>query len=217
MKAITLIILILVSSLFTFIIGSILINKLLDKDPTKNDAAVVVETDTNKIDSHSISADANNNNQELLNVTPMPKKEVLSLKDEQPVEDINTKEIDPITPTKTPTKKPTPKISPTISISIPSFTSEQIYNLINSYSGKYGVDPNVIRHVALCESGFNPMAKNWIYGGLFQFSPTTWESWRRKMNQDTNTDLRYHAEEAIETATYAISLNKGSMWPNCMP
>lgn len=120
------------------------------------------------------------------------------------------------TPTPTPTKKPTPKPTPTPKPQ-PKFTSEQIYHFTDQYGILYAVDPNVIRHVALCESGFNPSARNWIYAGLFQFDTNTWIFYRQKMGLDADPDLRYHAEEAVRTATYIFHLGKTSLWPNCYP
>ncbi len=118
------------------------------------------------------------------------------------------------TPTITPrpTKKPTPTPKPQ-----PEFTSEQIYNLINRYSSEKGVDPNVIRHIAVCESGFNPKAKNYIYGGLFQYAPATWRNFRKIMGENPDTDLRFNAEEAIKTTVYIVSLGRLYHWPNCSP
>lgn len=117
----------------------------------------------------------------------------------------------------TSTVAPIPTVVPTFAVTQIKATSEQINGFINSFGAEYKVDPNVIRHVALCESGFNPNAKNLTYGGLFQFSPTTWSSWRNKMQEDANTELRFNAEEAVQTAAFVLSLGKGSIWPNCMP
>lgn len=116
------------------------------------------------------------------------------------------------TPTSSPTQAPTPMVKPQ-----PVFTSEQIYGFTNYYGILYAVDPNIIRHVAICESGFNPSAKYLKYAGLFQFDTLTWQTYRVKMGLDADPDLRYHAEEAVRTATYIFSLGKTSLWPNCYP
>ena len=64
-------------------------------------------------------------------------------------------------PTPTPKPKPTPTIKPTPTPKPqPKYTSEQIYGFTERFGGQYGVDPNVLRHVALCESGFRPEARN---------------------------------------------------------
>src|SRR4030042_5961889 len=120
------------------------------------------------------------------------------------------------TPTLKPTPKPTPVRTPT-PIPQPKFSSEQINEFINRFASQYGVDPNVIRHIALCESGFNPSAIHLSYYGLFQFAPTTWKNIRKEIGEDTNTDLRLNAEEAVQTAAYAISVGKKGIWPNCYP
>jgi soluble lytic murein transglycosylase-like protein len=115
-------------------------------------------------------------------------------------------------PTPKPTKKPTPTPKPQ-----PEFTAEQIYHLIDKYSAQRGVNPNVIRYIAICESGFNPKAKNYIYGGLFQYAPATWKSYRKMMGENPDPDLIYNAEEAIKTTVYIVSLGRLYHWPNCTP
>jgi hypothetical protein len=133
-----------------------------------------------------------------------------------------------ITPTETPTMTPTPTPSPIITpkptpvktptpVPQPKYSSEEINEFINRFSSQYSVDPNVIRHIALCESGFNPSAIHLSYYGLFQFGPTTWKNIRKEFGEDTNTDLRLNAEEAVQTAAYAVSVGKKGIWPNCYP
>lgn len=119
-------------------------------------------------------------------------------------------------PSPLPTTKPTPKPTKT-PIPQPVFSSQEINGFIDKYAGIYGVDPNVLRHMALCESGFNPMAKKLSYQGLFQFGPATWSNLRIQMNENPNTDLRLNAMEAVKTTAYAIKNGKFSLWPNCKP
>ena len=121
-------------------------------------------------------------------------------------------------PTPSATPKPTPAktLAPT-PVPVPKFTSQQINEFIDRFAGQYGVDPNVIRHIALCESGFNPGAINYVYKGLFQFGSSTWQNIRRKMGEDISADLRVNAEEAVQTAAYAISHGNISIWPHCNP
>lgn len=111
-------------------------------------------------------------------------------------------------PTPVPTKKPTPVPQPIV-------TSTEINGFINRFSSQYSVDPNFVRHVALCESGFNPKAVNGPYVGLFQFEATTWKNIRLEIGEDTNIDLRANAEEAVQTAAYALSKGKNTIWPHC--
>jgi len=116
-----------------------------------------------------------------------------------------------LSPTPRPTAQPVTRNTP------PAISSQEINGFIDRFSGQYGVDPNVIRHIAICESGFNPSAKKLSYSGLFQFGPTTWENLRIKMGEDENPDLRLNVEEAVQTAAYAVSIKDQSIWPHCYP
>jgi hypothetical protein len=120
------------------------------------------------------------------------------------------------TPTSHPTSVPTQVPAPT-PILQPKFTSQEIQEFIERFAGQYGVDANVLRHIAVCESGFNPDAVNEPYGGLYQFSPVTWKVNRELFGEDTNPDLRFNAEEAVQTAAYMISQGRHDIWPNCYP
>lgn len=125
------------------------------------------------------------------------------------------------TPTLVPTPKPLAMPKPTAQagtpVPQPTFTSQQINGLIDRFAGQYGVDPNVIRHIAICESGFNPFARNYIYTGLFQFGPITWQNIRVKMGEDNDIGLRLNAEDEVQTAAYAISIGDKTIWPHCYP
>lgn len=120
------------------------------------------------------------------------------------------------TPTPTPSPSATPIKTPTPTPR-PLFTSEQINGFIDRFGAQYGVDPNVLRYIALCESGFNQFAYNAGYAGLFQFGPATWKGLRAEIGEDTNADLRFNAEEAAQTAAFALSKGKAGIWPNCRP
>lgn len=127
-----------------------------------------------------------------------------------------------VSPTLIPTPTPTLEPKPT-KIPMPTpkpqakYSSEEIYNMINQYAGEKGVNPNVIRHIAICETGFRPEARNGIYAGLFQYDAPTWSSFRKIMGADADPDLRYDAREAIKTTVYLVSLGKQYLWPNCHP
>lgn len=108
-----------------------------------------------------------------------------------------------------PSAQPTPTIPPASSLEVNGF--------IDRFSAQYGVDPNILRHIAICESGFASNAKNGPYIGLFQFGEITWKNIRKEFGEDTNPDLRYSAEESVQTASYALSHGKGGIWPNCQP
>lgn len=120
------------------------------------------------------------------------------------------------TPTLVPTPKPTPVKTPT-PVPQPKFSSQQINGFIDRFAGQYGVDPNVVRYIAICESGFNPSARNYIYAGLFQFGPITWQNIRVKMGEDKDINLRLNAEDAVQTAAFAISIEDRAIWPHCYP
>jgi len=125
-------------------------------------------------------------------------------------------------PSPTPTPKPTstPTVTPTptpLLLPPPPATPEQILSFIERFAGQYAVDPNVLRHIAVCESGFNPLAVNGPYAGLYQFSSSAWQNNRIPMGEDSNPALRYSAEESVQTAAYIISIGKIYLWPNCQP
>ncbi len=123
-------------------------------------------------------------------------------------------------PTLSPTPSPSPKptITPTPTpIPQPKITSSEIHSFMERFAGQYGVDVNVLRHIAVCESGFNPIAVNGPYAGLFQFNITAWKNNRSLMGEDLDPNLRFNAEEAIQTAAYLVSKGKRNLWPNCYP
>jgi hypothetical protein len=122
-------------------------------------------------------------------------------------------------PTPLPTPSPTPKPSAVETPPTPKqiYSSEQINGFIDRFAGQYAVDPNVLRHIAICESGFNPLAYRAGYAGLYQFGSATWKNLRVKIGENTNPDLRFDAEEAAQTAAYALSIGDKVIWPNCQP
>ncbi len=111
-----------------------------------------------------------------------------------------------------PTLIPTPTTIPAL-----AYTLEQIYHLMDDFAGQYGLGANTLRHMAVCESGFNPLSKTKIYGGLFQFDTQTWQTYRRKPSLDPDPDLRFDAREAVHTAAYMLSLHLSHLWPACYP
>jgi soluble lytic murein transglycosylase-like protein len=127
-------------------------------------------------------------------------------------------------PTPTPTPVPTPEVTlvptsspkPTPSQSPKTvYSSEQINIFIDRFSGMYGVNPHLVRKIAICESGFNTYAVNGGYAGLFQFGTGSWSSTRRLLGKSGAPELRFNPEEAIQTAAFALSLGKAGLWPNC--
>lgn len=118
-------------------------------------------------------------------------------------------------PTPTPTPRPTPKPIPTPTPLPTAATAVQMDTWFTQYSGSQSVSIEMLRKIAVCESGYNQFAQNEIYGGLFQFSSSTWVSTRLQMNADSNPDLRFNAEEAIKTAAFRIATIGSAAWPNC--
>lgn len=125
------------------------------------------------------------------------------------------------TPSPSPSPTPTPTLVPTQTPkSLPTPTPvppAEINAQIDRFSGQYAVDPNVMRHIAICESGFNPLAVNGPYAGLYQFGKITWKNLREEIGEDTKADLRFSAEESAQTAAYALAIGKRGIWPNCAP
>lgn len=127
-----------------------------------------------------------------------------------------------LTPTPIPSKTPQATASPTVKptptpVPQPVFSSQEINGFIDRFASQYGVSSDVLRHLALCESGFNPTAVHLGYAGLYQFGSTTWKNIRNSFGEDPSPDLRVNAEEAVQTAAYAISIGKSGIWPNCYP
>jgi hypothetical protein len=117
------------------------------------------------------------------------------------------------TPTPRPTKKPTPKPTPT-----PTpypVTSAQLEEWFTKYANYYSIERKKLWLMAVCESELRPNARSGIYGGLYQFSGSTWRSTRAQMNVDPDPQLRFNPEEAIKTAAFKISTSGLSAWPNC--
>lgn len=121
-------------------------------------------------------------------------------------------------PEASPSRRPTPVPSSTPTpTSQPAYSQEEIHGFIERFAGQYAVDPNILRHIAVCESGFNASSQNLLYAGLYQFSPGSWTRYRARMGEDSNSDLRFNAEEAVQTAAYVLFVNEAYIWPNCAP
>ena len=132
------------------------------------------------------------------------------------------------TPTKPPAKTPAPTppltLSPTfiptpttkLTTPYPQLTSPYD-TLFAEFAGKYGVDANLLKKIADCESHFNPgvVSPNGLYAGMYQFTEGTWRTHRLAMGADPNPDLRFGARESIETAAYVISRWGAGSWPAC--
>ncbi len=152
----------------------------------------------------------------ILHSASKPNPVVLAEKIEvSPMPAITATPLPSLTPTPAPIPLPTitPKPLPT---PIP-VTSQEINGFIESFAGQYATDPNVLRHIAICESGFNPNAKNGPYIGLYQFEPVTWQNTRKVMGEDININLRFDAKASVQTAAYLLATRGRNFWPNCKP
>lgn len=118
-------------------------------------------------------------------------------------------------PTPTPTNTPTPTITPSPTPTPFPVTSQQLDEWFTNSANHYSVDRSLLWRIAVCETGLRPNATNWIYGGLFQFSPNTWKANRGLMGMDSDPDLRFNPEEAIRTAAFVLSTRGAGAWPNC--
>jgi len=118
------------------------------------------------------------------------------------------------TPTPIPTQTPTPTSTPTYTPTpLPTSAFEGYFD---QYSSQYQIDKELLKKIAYCESGGHPGANSGPYGGMFQFSKSTWIATRSNMGVDTNTDLRYGAKESIETAAFKLSQGGEKAWPHCI-
>ncbi len=116
------------------------------------------------------------------------------------------------TPTAVPLPLPTAIPAPQPVVAAPV----DLDGLFSKYASEYGVDTDVLKRIAKCESGFNPTSNNaGMYLGMFQFAHGTWVANRNRMGVDPNPDLRMNAEEAIRTAAFVISRGGRGAWPNC--
>ena len=110
---------------------------------------------------------------------------------------------------------PAPSLSAPLRVS--AAQQPQIEAWTEQYGNEYGVSPQTLRYMARCESTFNPKAVSGPYGGMFQYSASSWSSNRKVMGEDSNPILRFDAQAAIKTTAFIVSIRGGGMWPNCFP
>lgn len=89
-----------------------------------------------------------------------------------------------------------------------------IDGMIEFYASKYKVDADEMRCTIKNESGFRKQAKNGTStaSGLGQYIIGTWKSWRTKMGENADPDLRFDAEESIKTMAWAFSRGYQPHW-----
>jgi hypothetical protein len=151
----------------------------------------------NAVESMDITLDAKTIDQELM-LTPVPEATII------------------VSPSPKPTLKPeaTPALTKAPVAVVPVSDYEPLFE---QWSAHFGVDINLLKHIARCESRFNPAAVGGIYGGMYQFSSSTWQSTRAAMDHETDPNLRFDANEAIKTAAFKIASGGQSAWKNCLP
>jgi hypothetical protein len=119
------------------------------------------------------------------------------------------------TPAPIATPSPIPKLAVTPAPSPLRAAAGEMDTWFNEFAASESVSVELLRKIAVCESGYNQFSRNGIYGGMFQFSSSTWQSTRRAMNVDPNPDLRFDAREAIRSAAFRLATLGSAAWPNC--
>jgi len=215
---------------------SVAVKVIPDEEPTVDQPIVetsveVVETPTPEPDSIPIpevlaaeTQEQGTDNQESVSETPTetptetPSPSLTPSDTPTPIPSETITQTPTITPTPTLiiTITPTDSITPTPTMK-PITAPVNLDSLFSKYADQYHVDIQLLKKIAKCESNFNTNAvgPKGLYLGMFQFGDGSWQSIRKQMGQDPNPSLRTSAEEAIKTASYAISLGRASMWPNC--
>lgn len=136
---------------------------------------------------------------------------------------ISLTKIPTITPTftPTPTATPSPTLTPTPTTTLsPTLAPiiilpKDLDELFTKYSSEYGVDKELLKRIANCESNLNPNAGTNRYAGLFQFAEPIWIQTRTLMGQNPDMNLRFNAGESIRTAAFMLSQGHLGIWPNC--
>jgi hypothetical protein len=122
-----------------------------------------------------------------------------------------TTTIPAFTPTPTLIPTPTIRVLPTINANTPQ-TLDQLFS---KYGAIYNVDPNVLRKIAGCESGYDVNQVTGDYAGLFQFASFAWIEARGRMGLSNDQSLRFNAEESVKTAAFEINYKGTSGWDDC--
>jgi hypothetical protein len=88
-------------------------------------------------------------------------------------------------------------------------------HFFDRYGNQFNVPVPTLKTIAFCESRYNPnsVSKNHTYGGMYQFSSSTWASTRNAMGLDPDPALRFDAEQAIMTAAFKIASGGIRAWP----
>jgi soluble lytic murein transglycosylase-like protein len=99
----------------------------------------------------------------------------------------------------------------------PVAAPEHLEGWFQEYGQAFNVDPEKLKRMANCESHYNPgaVSASGAYGGMFQYSASTWDSTRKAMGADPNPDLRFDAQQSILTTAWKISVGGIGAWPVC--
>lgn len=84
-----------------------------------------------------------------------------------------------------------------------------VESVIRSAAAEFGVSGDRMVRVARCESTLNPNAKNGKFGGLFQFSDTTF-NWFASMSGLGGS--KWNASDASRMASWAFANGYASHW-----
>lgn len=96
----------------------------------------------------------------------------------------------------------------------PRFYTSTYDGTIKHYASLYGVSSEFLSCIIFHESGFRPEVKNKNSSatGLGQFISSTWVSFRKRMGEDTDLELRKNPEESIKTLSWALSKGYKNHW-----
>jgi soluble lytic murein transglycosylase-like protein len=133
---------------------------------------------------------------------PQPKKV------NKPVVLASKTEVAPAAPQQT---APAPTAAPIVRI----YPESQYEAWFEQYGSQFGVEPELLKKIAYCESHYNPGAKNGPYGGMYQYLDSTWQATRNLMGLDPDPNLRYDAEQSIMTSAFKIKAGGIRAWPVC--
>jgi soluble lytic murein transglycosylase-like protein len=86
--------------------------------------------------------------------------------------------------------------------------------LVDYFSEKYGVLPELVNCLIERESGFNEFAigDQGQAVGLIQAHPYFWRAYRQRMGEDIDLSLRTNPVASIETMCYVLSKGGESNW-----
>jgi len=88
-----------------------------------------------------------------------------------------------------------------------------VLNDIWEASNEYGVDYELMKKIAFCESSYNPKAQSTIStaGGTFQFINATWKSTLKAMGEDVNQS-KYDGKLNARAAAFKIAHGGLNAW-----